>query len=333
MIFWFTLLILSVILISGWSDAAGAVTACVSVRSMPEEKALRLAAVSTFVGSVVMTLLNPSIAKTFFGVVDLGDDPARAMTALCASLSAAVLWSGTARALGLPTSESHALVSGMSGAAVAVTGRLDAIHGHEWLRILLGLAISMLGPFFLGFLCNRILHALLAGQNRRRTLSYFQRSQRFSASWNAALTGAQDCQKFMGVYLLGLSMLGGSMGDRSSVPLSILILSAAVMAMGTLLGSTHVIKKVGKDMAALDAPAYSAAGAASTAVMTLCTCFGIPASITHTRASAFVGAGMNRKHSVDFRVVLQILTAWLLTLPVCAILGFVLCRGLLVLAL
>jgi len=329
LIFWFTLSLLSVILISGWSDAAGAVTACVSVRSLPKENALRLAAVCTFLGAVIMTLLNPTIAVTFYGVADFGDDQTRALGALCASLFATVLWSGTTRALGIPTSESHALISGMSGAAIATTGTLSSLHADEWFRVLLGCVASILPPLALAFLCNRALHALLAEKNRRSTLSYFQRSQRFSACWNAALTGAQDCQKFMGVYMLGLSMFGEEAPTFSRVPLWILLLSAAVMAMGTMLGSTHVIKKVGRDMASLDAPSYSAAGAASTLVMTLCTCVGLPASITHTRASAFIGAGLCQKHNVNLRVVFQLLLTWLLTFPVCALLGYLFCHALL----
>lgn len=328
MIFWFTLLILSVILISGWSDAAGAITACVSVRSLPAENALRLAAVSTFLGSVVMTLINPAIAVTFYGVADFGKDPTRALGALCAALFATVLWSATTRTVGIPTSESHALVSGMSGAALAISGRLSSIHADEWMRIFLGMVASILPPLVLAFLCNRILHAFLAAKNRRSTLSYFQRSQRFSACWNAALTGAQDCQKFMGVYMLGLSMCKSTTDQVSRVPLSVLLLCAAVMSMGTMLGSTHVIKKVGRDMVSLDASSYSAAGAASTAVMTLCTCLGLPSSITHTRASAFVGAGLCRRRNVDLRVVLQLLAAWILTFPVCALLGFLFCHAL-----
>ena len=322
MIFWFTLLILAVILISGWSDAAGAVTACVSVRSLPRENAIRLAAVSTFCGSVIMTLINPAIAKTFYHAADFGDDPSRALGALCAALCAAVLWSGATRAVGFPTSESHALISGMSGAALAAKGDLSAIHVGEWLRILLGFAVSVLFPLLLGLLFNRILHAFLAQKNRRRTLSRFQRSQRTSACWNAAMTGAQDCQKFMGVYLLGLSLYGGETSRFSSVPLSVLFLCAAVMAMGTMLGSAHVIKKVGRDMVTLDAPDYSAAGAASTTVMTLCTTLGLPASITQTRASGFVGAALGQKRAVNARVAFQILMAWLLTFPVCVLLGF-----------
>ena len=330
MLFCFTLLVLSVLLISGWSDASGAVTACVSVRSLPEENAIRLAAASTLVGSVVMFLVNPAIVQTFYGAVDLGEDATRAMLSLCAALLATVLWSGLTRGFGLPTSESHALVSAMSGAAVAATGRITVIHPAAWGRILLGLAISIFLSFFLAFLCNRTLHALLAKRNRRRALSRFGRSQRFSACWSAAMTGAQDCQKFMGVYLLGLSICG--IGTESARPLlpSLILLSSTVMAMGTMLGSSHVIKKLGRDMVSLDAPDYSAAGAASTAVLTLCTCLGLPASITHTRAAAFVGAGARNRRRVDLRIVLQIFGAWLLTFPICALLGFLLTIGLLI---
>ena len=144
------------------------------------------------------------------------------------------------------------------------------------------------------------------------------------------MTGAQDCQKFMGVYLLGLSMCG--IGTESARPLlpSLLFLSSTVMSMGTMLGSSHVIKKLGRDMVSLDAPDYSAAGAASTAVLTLCTCLGLPASITHTRAAAFVGAGARKRHHVNLHVVFQVLVAWILTFPICALLGFILTLGLLI---
>ena len=330
MLFCFTLLVLSVLLISGWSDASGAVTACVSVRSLPEENALRLAAASTLVGSVVMFLINPAIVQTFYGAVDLGEDATRAMISLCAALLTTVLWSGATRAFGLPTSESHALVSAMSGAAVAATGRITVIHTNAWGRILLGFTISVFCPFFLGFLCNRTLHALLSKRNRRRALSRFGRSQRFSACWSAAMTGAQDCQKFMGVYLLGLSMCGiGTESTLSLLP-SLLLLSAAVMSMGTMLGSSHVIKKLGRDMVSLDAPDYSAAGAASTAVLTLCTCLGLPASITHTRTSAFVGAGARKRRHINLHVVFQVLGTWILTFPICALFGFLLTLGFLI---
>ena len=329
-LFCFTLLVLSVLLVSGWSDASGAVTACVSVRSLPKDSAIRLAAASTLVGSIGMYLINPAIAQTFFDAVDLGENSSRAMLSLCTSLLATVLWSAVTRAFGLPTSESHALVSAMSGSAVAATGRISAIHTAAWGRILCGLALSILLSFFLGLLCDRTLRVILAKRNRRRALSRFGRSQRFSACWSAAMTGAQDCQKFMGVYLLGLSLCN-IRGDtaRPLLP-SLLLLCAAVMAMGTMLGSSHVIKKLGRDMVSLEAHDYSAAGAASTAVLTLCTCLGLPASITHTRASAFVGAGAWRRSRVNLRVVFQVFGAWVLTFPICALLGYLLTLALLI---
>lgn len=330
MLFFFTLLILSVILISGWSDASGAVTACVSVRSLPEENAIRLAAACTLVGSISMFLVNPSIAETFYGAVDLGRDSTRAMLSLCAALLSTVIWSGSTRLLALPTSESHALVSAMSGAAVAATGRLTVLRGGAWLRILFGLAVSILLPFLLATLLNRLLHAALAKKNRRLALSRFGRSQRLSACWSAAMTSAQDCQKFTGVYLLGLSMCGIGAAESTLLLPSVPLLAAVVMTMGTMLGSSHVIKKLGRDMASLDAPDYSAAGAASTMVLTLCTCLGLPASISHTRTSAFVGAGVGRRHTINVRVVLEILAAWLLTFPICALLGFLLTAALLI---
>lgn len=323
MVFVFTLLILSVILFSGWSDAAGAITGCISVRSLPPEKAMRMAAVCTWIGSVAITLLGSRIAHTFYSIADFGSDSRTALVSLCAALFSVIVWSFFTRYIGIPISETHALLSGMSGAAIATKMSFSALNLGEWKRIFLGFLLSTVPTLLLSFGFNRILHIFLARKNRRSAMLYFVRSQRFSAAWNTALHGAQDCQKFMGVYMLGMALCQGQgVHSPTDIPLSVILLCASVMAMGTLLGGTHVIKKIGRDMTEPDAPSYSAAGAASSLVMTLCTFCGLPASITHARACGFIGSAMGKKSGVDLRVVGQLFFVWLLTFPICAAIAF-----------
>lgn len=325
MVFVFLVLILSVILIGGWSDATGAVTGCVAVRSLPPEQAMRLAAVSTFIGSVAMGLFRTEIARAFFGIADFGDDPRAALISLCTALLSVILWSVPARHFGFPVSESHALAAGLSGAALARTMSTSALHWEEWRLLLLGLLASTLPTMLLSFLFNHILRLFLAQRNRRVTVARFLRSQRLSACWHAAVHGAQDCQKYMGVYLLGLCFCEGRTEQGlTDVPLSAVLVCASVMTMGTMLGTSYVIKKLGRDMTSLDAPAYSASNAAASTVMTLCTLLGLPAGSVHTRASAFMGAALCRKSGRNWRVAVQIALSWLLTLPVCASIAFLL---------
>ena len=155
-------------------------------------------------------------------------------------------------------------------------------------------------------------------------MRHFLRAQRVSAATSALLHGAQDSQKFMGVYMLGLSLYygKGGAGEETSVPIAIVLICAAVMTLGTMLGGAKIIKKVGCELTELDAAGGSASDAASSAVLTVCSLLGIPASTTHSKACAIMGTGLCKKSGVDPRIAGQMLAAWALTFPFCGAIGF-----------
>lgn len=324
MIVLFTVLILLVILVNGWTDAPNAIAGCVSTRSLSPTRALILAAVCNFIGSVGMTILNPAVAITLFGIADFGNDSSEALSSLCAGLCAVILWALIAWRFGIPTSESHALISGITGAALARRMSLSAINPEQWRSVLIGLIATTLPAFLLGFLFYRVLLRILSGLPRRKIMRRFMQAQRVSAAVSALLHGAQDSQKFMGVYMLGLSFYyaGGNVGDGASVPLSVVLICAAVMTLGTMLGGARIIKKVGCDMTELDAAGGSASDAASSVVLAICTLLGLPASTTHSKACAIMGTGMCKKKGVDLRIAGQMIAAWALTFPCCGAIGF-----------
>ncbi len=322
MILLFTVLILLVILVNGWTDAPNAIAGCVSTRSLSPSGALALAAICNFAGAVGMALIHSGVAKTVFGMVDFGDDPNAALGALCSALCAVIVWGVLAWRFGLPTSESHALISGMTGAALAQHRSLDAIHPEEWGSVLAGLFATTLPAALLGFLFYRFLLFLLSGVSRRRAIGYFSRAQIFSAAGSALMHGAQDSQKFMGVYMLGLSLVSRKAESMDSLPLSVILICAAVMTLGTMMGGAKIIKKVGCDMTDLDAAGGSASDAASTAVLAVCSLLGIPASTTHSKSCAIMGTGLCRRGGVDLRIVSQMFAAWALTFPACGAIGF-----------
>lgn len=167
------ILTLGVILVNGWTDAPNAIATCVSTRSMGPKKAIVMAAVFNFLGVFVMTLLNATVAQTIYNMVDFGGDPKNSLIALCAALFAIVLWATAAWAFGIPTSESHALIAGVSGAAIALQGGFSGINGHEWIKVIYGLFLSTILGFVLGFFVVRLIGILFKRVDKRKSRPFF----------------------------------------------------------------------------------------------------------------------------------------------------------------
>lgn len=322
----FTILILSVIFVNGWTDAPNAISTCISTRSLSPKAALSLAAVCNFSGGVAMAFINSKVAQTIFNIVDFGSDNDAALSALCAGMFAVVIWALIAWRFGIPTSESHALVSGITGAAIASNMSFTAINLSEWKLIIFGLIFSTLPSALLARLIYSTMIRLLGDFDRRRIMKHFMRTQRFSAASSAFLHGAQDSQKFMGIFMLGFHLINNkTTGDTFEIPTVIIFICASVMTLGTLIGGGRIIKKVGMDMVSLDAAGGTAADMASSSVLTVCSFLGIPVSTTHSKACAMMGVGTQEMGGgTDKKIVSQMVVAWLLTFPICALIGFLL---------
>ena len=322
----FLVLLFAIILVNGWTDAPNAISTCIATRSMSAGGALALAGVCNFIGSVFMALINSNVAKTVFSIASFPEERSLALFSLCAAMSAVVIWSLLATRFGLPTSESHALLSGLAGAAVAACSSLYAINTDEALTVIYGLLLSTIPSFIIARIIYSVMTSVLKRRDRRKVIRYFTRTQILSAATSATLHGAQDSQKFMGVLMLGISLYRGQYTSSDfSLPLGVIISCAAVMTLGTLLGGKSIIKKVGIDMVSLDAAGGTAADLASSSVLAICSYLGFPVSTTHSKASAMMGVGTQRNGGgTDKKIAGEILLAWLLTFPICAAIGFIL---------
>lgn len=194
-------LTLCVIFVNGWTDAPNAIATCVSTRSMDVELAIIMAAVCNFAGVMVMTMVNSTVAMTITNMVNFGGDNHRALIALCAALFAIVAWAVLAWYFGIPTSESHALIAGLSGAAIAMQGGIWGINGSEWIKVIYGLGLStVLGLFWVFCLQAgiRFVREIRPEKDRR----FFKGAQIGGAAAMAFMHGAQDGQKFWGYCFL-----------------------------------------------------------------------------------------------------------------------------------
>ncbi len=324
-LFIITTLISGVILVNGWTDAPNAIATCVSTRCLSPKKSIIMAAIFNFLGVFTMTLINSTVAQTIYNIVDFGTDATAALTALSAALVAIVTWAVLAWVFGIPTSESHALIAGLSGSAIAIQGGIAGINGAEWVKVLYGLVISTILGFGMGFGVTKIIETICKNIDRRKTTKFFKATQIVGGASMAFMHGAQDGQKFMGVFLLGVALANGATGVNTfAIPLWLMLLCSFLMTLGTSIGGYKIIKTVGMKMAKLEVYQGAAADISSAGCLLLSSVLGVPVSTTHTKTTAIMGVGASKRLSnVNWGVVKEMVLAWVLTFPGCGILGYI----------
>ncbi len=322
------LLTLGVILVNGWTDAPNAIATCVSTRSMSPRAAILMAAVLNFLGVLLMTFINKTVAMTIYNMVNFDGNAADANIALCAAMFAIVTWATAAWKFGIPTSESHALIAGISGAAIALQGGISGINGSEWIKVIYGLLLSTFLGFGMGFLTTKLTEFIFRRTDRRKTEGFFKGAQIFGAGAMAFMHGAQDGQKFIGVFLLGTFLATGNAGTTDfAIPIWLMVICSLVMALGTSIGGYRIIKSVGMDMVKLAKYQGFSADVAAASCLLLSSLTGIPVSTTHTKTTAIMGVGASKRlSSVNWGVVKEMVIAWVLTFPGCALIAYLMVK-------
>lgn len=298
------LLVLAVIFVNGWTDAPNAIATAVGSGALSFRRGVALAAACNFAGAALACLCFPAVAATIGELVTF-TDPCSAVAALNAALLSIVLWAVTAWRFGLPTSESHALLAGLSGGSLALGAGAASLSAQAWIKALVGLGLSLPA----GVLAGRVLREALAGRVRHPA-----REQRWAAALTALLHGVQDGQKFLALLLLAHGLGGGTEPSRPGLAL----LTAGVMALGTALGGKPIVEKVGSELADLSPSDGLAADLGAGLVLLVCSALGLPASTTHAKVAAVCGAG----RGADRQVMGQMAGAWILTFPACGVMAF-----------
>lgn len=322
------LLTLAVILVNGWTDAPNAIATAISTRAIAPRSAILMAAVFNFLGILIMTSINKTVAETIYNMVDFGENSYHALIALCSAMVAIVLWAVTAWRFGIPTSESHALIAGLTGAAIAVHGGLSGVNGGEWIKVIYGLILSTFLGFALGYAVVKLIELIFHRADRRKTTVFFKNAQIGGAAAMAFMHGAQDGQKFMGVFLLGMALTRGQVNVTTFyIPFWLILMSSIVMGLGTSIGGYRIIKAVGMDMVKLETYQGFAADIAGAGCLLISSLTGVPVSTTHTKTTAIMGVGAARRlRSVDWSVVGEMVLTWVLTFPGCGFIGYIMAK-------
>ncbi|MCL1830813.1 MAG: inorganic phosphate transporter [Oscillospiraceae bacterium] len=322
----FTLIVLvniGVILVNGWTDAANSIATCIGTRSMRPAAAIFMSSIFNFLGVFVMTIFNATVAETIYNMVDFRGSTNDALAALFAAMVSIVIWAVAAWFFGINTSESHALIAGVSGAAIALQGGFSGINGSEWMKVIYGLAMSTVLGFAFGYVVAKATEFICKNMNRGKTTSFFKGAQIVSAAGMSFMHGAQDGQKFMGVFMLGMFLSMGKTDEVFSIPIWLMILCSVVISLGTAIGGYKIIKKMGLDIVKLEKYQGFAVDFASTLSLFLTSIWGIPVSTSHMKATAIIGVGASKRLSaINWRQVREIALAWVLTFPGCGLIGY-----------
>ncbi|HJA92604.1 MAG TPA: inorganic phosphate transporter [Candidatus Eisenbergiella merdipullorum] len=321
-------LTLGVIFVNGWTDAPNAIATCVTTRCMNVRSAIIMSAIFNFLGVFVMTQINSSVASTISNMVDFGGNSGEALIALCAALFSIVVYSVGASYFGIPTSESHSLIAGLSGAAIAIQSGVGGINMDEWAKVLYGLVLSLALGLIAGWVICRLVMLVCQEMDRRKTNRFFKGAQIFGAAAMSFMHGAQDGQKFIGVLFLGVAFSSGQNSvEGVAIPVWLMLLCSTVMGLGTSVGGEKIIKSVGMDMVKLEKYQGFSADLAAALCLLYSSLSGIPVSTTHTKTSAIMGVGAARRLSaVNLGVVKEMMLTWIFTFPGCGLISFIMAK-------
>jgi len=297
--------------LNGFHDAANSIATVVSTRVLSPQKAVLWAAFFNFVAAFV---LGTHVAKTMGkGMIDLG---VVSQEVILAGLIGAITWNLVTWYYGLPVSSSHALIGGYAGAAVAKAGP-RAILLSGWTKTLIFIVVAPLMGALLGFFLMVSVTWIFRRWHPFKLDQLFRRLQLLSAGLYSLGHGGNDAQKTMGI-ITGLLVSSGLLA-KFEVPLWVVLISHAAIALGTMFGGWRIVKTMGTKITKLQPFGGFCAETSGALTLIMATMLGIPVSTTHTITGAIIGVGATRRLSaVKWGVAGTIVWAWVLTIPLSA---------------
>jgi len=300
--------------INGFHDAANSIATVVSTRVLSPGQAVIWAAFFNFVAAFTF---GTAVAKTIGkGMIDIN---AVTFAVILGGLMGAIVWDLITWYFGLPTSSSHALIGGYAGAAIANAG-FGVIIPSGWTKTLIYIILAPLIGLTLGLLIAVAIFWIFQRVTPLRVDRTFRKLQLVSAAAYSLGHGGNDAQKTMGI-IAGVLVTAGYL-KTFTIPVWVILAAHAAIALGTLSGGWRIIHTMGSKITRLQPVGGFAAETAGAITLFLATSLGVPVSTTHTITGAIVGVGATRRLSaVRWGIAGRIVWAWVLTIPMSALIG------------
>jgi inorganic phosphate transporter, PiT family len=301
---------------NGFHDTANVVASSISTRALAPRTAIALVSVLNFAGAFISLKVAATIAT---GIIN----PAQVTETIAfAGLVGAIAWNLITWGYGLPSSSSHALIGGVTGAMLAAVGTSGVKVGGLLTKVVIPAVVAPVSAFVVAGLVIALVYRLLGRRSPGPVTRGFRGGQILSNSALALAHGTNDAQKTMGVITLALVAHGSLSADHVVVPDWVVILSATAMALGTYAGGWRIIRTVGSRIIRMDSAQAFSAQASGAAVILVSSHFGYPLSSTHVISGGVIGAGAAKRLSaVRWGVAGTIAGAWVVTLPAAGLFG------------
>ncbi len=294
--------------VNGFNDSANSVATVIGTRVLTPLQAVSLSAAANFVGPFVFGV---AVATTIAKGIVSPDDITVYM--IIGGLAGAITWSTICTVLGLPISNSHALIGGIMGAGIIGLG-FEKLVLDGLTKVLAGIVIAPIGGLIFGLLITTLIITIFATRRPAQVNKTFGKLQIISSAWFALTHGANDGQKTMGIIVLILFAAG--IIPELEMPLWVIFAAATAIGLGTFFGGYKVIKTLGMRVTRLKPYQGFAAETGGGVMLAIFATLGIPASTTHAITGNIMGAGAaRRKFAVRWKVGRQIVFAWLITIP------------------
>jgi PiT family inorganic phosphate transporter len=301
--------------INGFHDAANSIATVVSTQVLSPLAAVVWAAIFNFIAYWIFELkVADTVAKTV--------RPENiTLTVVLAGLIAAIIWNLLTWWWGIPSSSSHTLIGGFAGAGIAHAGGFDAI---QWSKVMPTVYFIVLAPV-IGMIMSYIISVLTLHICRRANPSrvdrIFRRLQLVSSAAYSLGHGGNDAQKVMGIIAAAM-MAKGVIGDMHDLPEWVPLACYSSIAAGTMIGGWKIVKTMGQKVTKLTPFEGFSAETAGALTLFGTQHFKVPVSTTHTITGSIIGVGLTKRISaVRWGVTLQLVWAWVLTIPVSAALA------------
>ncbi len=309
---------------NGLNDAANAVAASIGSRALSPRIAIAISAVFNLLGAIHGAMIGAAVAKT----IGKGILTTEAVTGdygysiVIGAIVAAIIWVVTATYFGLPISVSHSLVAGLVGAGFATGSKIGwEGFGKTLAAVVCAPVLGFIGAFVLMILILWLVYRVAPG----RANSIFKRLQYLTTAFLAYAHGKNDGQMPIALMVMAFVLYHESTNYWDDIPWGIIVAAAASISLGTAIGGWRVIKTVGLKVTRLDPPQGFISNFSSAGVIEVASHLGIPVSTTHCTVASVMGVGATRRLSaVRWGVTGNIVSAWILTFPICIVLGWVL---------
>lgn len=316
-IFTFFIIIL-LVLTNAITDAPNAIATLVGSKTISFKKAALLSSFFNVFGIIIMSYINISVANCISSIVNLNHG-IYDIIGLSSGMLSVIIFAFIAMKFGIPTSETHGLIAGITGASLALYS-IEVINWYEWKNMIIGLLWSIIGTHFI----SNFIIKILSKKIEHTSIKLMKFYQLIGCCAMSFMHGAQDGQKFIGILFIFSNILkDSSISIFDFESNRIIFLVAILMGIGISIGGKSIVENIGNNIIRLDNKKALISDISSASTLLLASLTGLPVSTTHVKTMSIISIGHYYNDKINKTTVFNIFKAWFFTFPICGIISFI----------